>query len=104
MILVVVRLLLVNAFECNNLRCPMLSLNNDQCDLSCNILPCNLDIFNDELQPNTTTFKSSDCYKDCLVKCEPSLLKNDVCDSSCNTAQCGYDLGKCGYCAKDCKD
>jgi hypothetical protein len=75
------------------------------CNLSCNILPCHLDIFIAELQePLHTTFKSSDCYIDCLATCEVSLLKNDVCDSVCNTAACGYDLGKCGYCASDCKD
>jgi hypothetical protein len=104
MILALVQLVLVSAFECNKLTCPTLSLNNLHCDLSCNILPCNLDIFIDELQEPPTTFKSSDCYGDCLVICEQSLLNNAVCDSACSTAECGYDLGKCGYCAKDCKD
>jgi hypothetical protein len=104
MIAVLVNLVLVNAFECNKLKCPTISLNNDECDLSCNILPCHLDIFTDELQPLTTTFKSSDCYRDCLAICDLTKLENDVCDSACSTAECGYDLGKCGYCAKDCKD
>jgi hypothetical protein len=115
MISVLVNLVLVNAFECNKLRCPTLWLNNSlnvnlatlsvvKCDLSCNILPCHLDILTDALQePLYKTFKSSDCYIDCLYACDVSLLKNDVCDSACNTAACGYDLGKCGYCAKDCK-
>jgi hypothetical protein len=74
--------------------------------LPCNILPCSFDILTDVLQepPSlSTTFKSSDCYMKCVVMCEPSLLNNDVCDSACNTAACGYDLGKCGYCARDCK-
>jgi hypothetical protein len=72
--------------------------------LSCNILPCHLDIFIDELQePLYKTFKSSDCYADCIATCQASLLQNDMCDSACNSAECGYDLGKCGYCAKDCK-
>jgi hypothetical protein len=104
MISVLVNLVLVNALECNKIKCPTVSLNNNQCDLSCNILPCSFDILTDDLQePLFTTFKSSDCYMKCIVTCEPSLLKNDVCDSACNTAACGYDLGKCGYCAKDCK-
>jgi hypothetical protein len=38
-----------------------------------------------------------------LATCNVGLLKNDVCDSHCNTAACGFDLGKCGYCAKDCR-
>jgi hypothetical protein len=105
MIAVLVNLVLVNAFECNKLKCPKISLNNDECDLSCNSLPCNLDIFTDKLQlPLTTTFKSSDCYRDCMIICEPTLLLNDVCDPACSTAECGFDLGKCGYCARDCKD
>jgi hypothetical protein len=116
MILVLANLVLVNAFEGNKIRCPTVLLNNPtiqdtqnhsatKCDLSCNILPCHLDIFIDELQePLYKTFKSSDCYIDCLALCELSLLKNDVCDSACNTAACGYDLGKCGYCASDCRD
>jgi hypothetical protein len=104
MISVLVNLVLVNALECNQIKCPTVSLNNDQCDLSCNVLPCYLDIFTDELQqPLSNTFKSSDCYMKCAVICEPSLLENEVCDSACNTAACGYDLGKCGYCASDCK-
>jgi hypothetical protein len=110
MISVLVNLVLVNAFECNKLKCPTVWLNNPSgtytmhCDLSCNILPCHLDILTDELQePLYKTFKSSDCYIDCLFACDVSLLKNDVCDSACNTAACGYDLGKCGYCASDCK-
>jgi hypothetical protein len=93
------------ALECNKITCPTLALNNDKCDLSCNILPCHLDIFVDELQrPLNQTFKSSDCYMKCILTCYPSLLMNDVCDAVCNTAACGYDLGKCGYCASDCKD
>jgi hypothetical protein len=110
MISVLVNLVLVNAFECNKLRCPTVLLNNAipyqglQCDLTCNILPCHLDILTDKLQePLYKTFKRSDCYPDCLFACDVSLLRNDVCDSACNTAACGYDLGKCGYCARDCK-
>jgi hypothetical protein len=110
MISVLVNLVLVNAFECNKFKCPTIALNNPngkvgmKCDLSCNILPCHLDIFIDELQkPLYKTFKSSDCYVDCLATCDVSLLMNDECDSACNSAACGYDLGKCGYCAKDCK-
>jgi hypothetical protein len=75
------------------------------CDLSCNSLPCHFDILTDELQePLNKTFKSSDCYTNCLATCDLPLLGNDVCDPACNTAECGYDLGKCGYCARDCKD
>jgi hypothetical protein len=104
MIAILANLVLVNAFECNKLKCPTISTNNNQCDLSCNILPCHLDIFIDELpDPLYKTFKSSDCYVDCIATCQASLLKNDVCDSACNSAECGYDLGKCGYCAKGCK-
>jgi hypothetical protein len=111
MIAVLVNLVLVNAFECNKLMCPTFYLNNPidynnrTCDLSCNSLPCNLDIMTDKLQePLFKTFKSSDCYMDCMEICEPTLLSNDVCDPTCSTAECGFDLGKCGYCARDCKD
>jgi hypothetical protein len=104
MIAVLVNLVLVNAIECNKIKCPTVSLSNDKCNLYCNILPCHLDIFVNELQkPLSTTFKSSDCYMKCIDTCEPSQLTNDECDSACNTAACGYDLGKCGYCAEDCK-
>jgi hypothetical protein len=111
MISVLASLVLVYYLECNRLRCPTVYLNNPastegtSCNLSCNNIPCHLDILTDELQePLYTTFKSSDCYMDCLATCEVGLLKNDVCDSACNTAECGYDLGNCGYCASDCKD
>jgi hypothetical protein len=109
MISVFVNLVLVKAFECNKLTCPTVNLNNRKislmmCDLSCSIIPCHLDIFIDEFkEPLFKTFRSSDCYLDCIDTCEPSQLTNDECDSACNTAACGYDLGKCGYCAEDCK-
>jgi hypothetical protein len=105
MISVLVNLVLVSAFECNKVKCPTVALKNNQCNLSCSILPCHLDIFVDALQePLYKSFKSSDCYMDCRVICLLSLLMNDVCDSDCNAAACGYDLGKCGYCASGCKD
>jgi hypothetical protein len=111
MILVLVSLVLVNAFECNNLKCNTTLHNNPKgaydmtCDLSCNTLPCHLDILTDELQePLYQTFKLSDCYSSCLETCDVTDLINNVCDPSCSTAKCGFDLGKCGYCASGCKD
>jgi hypothetical protein len=96
---------LVNALECNKLKCPTTALKDGACSLPCNIIPCHLDIYTDKLQePLFKTFKLSDCYLDCLVTCGANQLMNDVCDAVCNTAVCGYDLGKCGYCASDCKD
>jgi hypothetical protein len=111
MISVLVNLVLVNAFECNKNKCPTFFLNNAlnfdemRCDLSCNTLACHLDILTDELrEPLYKTFKLSDCYFGCFKTCDIELLMNDVCDSACNTVECGYDLGKCGYCSRYCKD
>lgn len=83
--------------------CNSALLGNGKCDLSCNLLPCNLDslyVVKDPYQK--TYFKYSDCFFDCLLTCDYSNLANQVCDDECNTKECAFDIGDCGYCAKGC--
>lgn len=76
--------------------------SDKECDLECNLIPCNLDYSGQIKKPYLTYFEVSDCIYDCLFSCDHDLLENGVCDEQCNNSKCAFDLGDCGFCNSGC--